>query len=180
MEGRGNDDRKCCTMIWIIENFRYSCQESHDSLSSPIFDFESLENTKWYLYLFPREHFLEIENVINIFVCRDVEGAKLINLDIEIVLSSMNGTIYKEECFKDVCFDKDYYQHVSANIERRKILHLNENVFLRNDSLMVQCRLWRTDDATLKGEQIIARTVVEIERRSFYLGYKLSDFKSNF
>ncbi|GIY75725.1 TD and POZ domain-containing protein 5 [Caerostris darwini] len=177
MEGRGNDGRKCCTIIWIIENFRYSCHESHGSLASPIFDFESLENTKWYLYLFPREHFLEIENVINIFVCRDVKGPKLINLDIEIVISSTNGTIYKKECLRDVCFDKDYYQHLSANIERCEIHDSNKNVFLQKDSLMVQCRMWRTDGEALKGEQFIARTVVEIERRSFiwYIKYLTSN-----
>ncbi|GIY75724.1 TD and POZ domain-containing protein 1-like [Caerostris darwini] len=94
-------------------------------------------------------------------------GPKLINLDFELVFSSMTGTVYKKECLRDVCFDEDDHQHVNATTKRCNIYHSNKNVFLRKDSLVVQCRMWRTDGATLKGEQIIARTVVEIVRRSF-------------
>ncbi|GIY22217.1 TD and POZ domain-containing protein 5 [Caerostris extrusa] len=45
---------------------------------------------------------------------------------------------------------------------------------------MVQCSMWRTDGEELKGEQIIARTVVEIERRSFIWDIKYLTSKQIF
>ncbi|GIY16883.1 TD and POZ domain-containing protein 3 [Caerostris darwini] len=110
-----------------------------------------------------------MEDEIDIFVCRDEGGPELIKLNLEIVLSSMNGTIYKKECLKDARFDEKTFQRVHTNIKRCKILDQNskKKVLMQNESLMVQCRMWRSDGEELKGEQFIARTVVEIERRSF-------------
>ncbi|GIY39911.1 speckle-type POZ protein-like B [Caerostris extrusa] len=178
MAGRGSDGRKCSTIIWIIENFRFYWQNLEECLISPIFDFENLENTKWHLSLYPRGHVWEDD--IDIVVIRGMGGPKLINLDFEIVFSSMTGTVYKKECLRDVCFDEDGHQHVYATTKRCKISHSNKNLFLRKESLVVQCRMWRTDGATLKGEQIIARTVAEIQRRSFIWDIKYLTLNQSF
>ncbi|GIZ00768.1 TD and POZ domain-containing protein 5 [Caerostris extrusa] len=165
MAGRGNEDRKCCTIIWIIDNFRYCWQELDGFMESPIFDFESLENTKWHLKLYPRGS--EAENFIDLCLRRDEAGPELITVDIELVISSMNGTGYRKKYLISEDCEKDPYYNLYTIINRSKLLDSNKNRFLQKDSLLVQLRMWRTDGKELKGEQFIARTVVEIERRSF-------------
>ncbi|GIZ00758.1 speckle-type POZ protein-like B [Caerostris extrusa] len=165
MAGRGNDDRKCCTMIWIIENFRYCCQKFEGFMDSPIIDFESLENTKWHLRLYPRGS--EAENYIDLCLRRDMGGPERITLDFELVISSMNGSGYRRIYLKGQKFYETFYKKVLERIDRCKVFEAKKNMFLKNESMLVQCRMWRTDGKELKGEQFIARTVVEIERRSF-------------
>ncbi|GIY33008.1 TD and POZ domain-containing protein 5 [Caerostris darwini] len=165
MAGRGNDDRKSCTIIWIIENFRYCWQKFRGFMDSPIFDFESLENTKWHLRLFPRGS--KSENYIDVCLRRDEGGPELITLDFELVISSMNGSEYRRIYLEGQRFYETSYKKVLEMIDRCKVFEAKKNMFLKNESLLIQCRMWRTDGKELKEEQFIARTVAEIERGSF-------------
>ncbi|GIZ00759.1 hypothetical protein CEXT_639851 [Caerostris extrusa] len=147
MEGAGNDDRKSCTIIWIIENFRYCSQEFDGFMDSPIFDFESLENIKWHLRLLPRGS--EAENYIDLCLRRDEEGPELITLDCELVISSMNGSGYRKKYLISKDFEKHHINRYTI-IKRSKVLDSNKNRFLQKDSLLVQFRMWRTDGKELK------------------------------
>ncbi|GIY19770.1 TD and POZ domain-containing protein 1 [Caerostris extrusa] len=53
MASDNNSERKGFTITWIIENFKYSTYRYGEILESPTFVVDTMEETKWRLFLYP-------------------------------------------------------------------------------------------------------------------------------
>ncbi|GIX69126.1 hypothetical protein CEXT_143131 [Caerostris extrusa] len=52
MASENNSERKGFTMTWIIDNFKYFTYGEY--VESPTFIVDTMEETKWCLYIYPR------------------------------------------------------------------------------------------------------------------------------
>ncbi|GIY55347.1 TD and POZ domain-containing protein 5 [Caerostris darwini] len=161
------DERKCCTILWTIENFSYYL-EKEASLESPTILLECLEKTKWSLVLWLAG--ILPKNLIIMNLKRNLKctGPDNITLNVDMALLLMNGSVLHQKLSEEsITFQKCQYHAINTCLLREEILDVIRNKLLPKDSLIVQCRIWRTDGETMKEETFFARTVVEIERKSF-------------
>ncbi|GIY94679.1 TD and POZ domain-containing protein 1 [Caerostris extrusa] len=95
-------------------------------------------------------------------------GPDNITLNVDMALLLMDGSVLHQELSeKSITFQKCQYHAINTCLLREEILDVIRNKLLPEDSLKVQCRIWRADGETMEEETFFARTVVEIERKSF-------------
>ncbi|GFY53129.1 hypothetical protein TNIN_190641 [Trichonephila inaurata madagascariensis] len=64
-------ENKCFTYTWNIENFSYSWQKNRECISSPVFNVDTMEKTKWRLDLYPNGCLKNARDYISFFLKRE-------------------------------------------------------------------------------------------------------------
>ncbi|KAF8771305.1 TD and POZ domain-containing protein 5 [Argiope bruennichi] len=168
MASKVEEERKGFIFEWKIKNFSYCWHRKGDYLESPSFVVDSLDGTKWKLSVFPRGH--TDGNYIGLFLKRDTNcNGPNTAISIEVVLSILSwndlgpdhvmrnsATLTKGANFGYPSFQK-----------RKDIFMLNKDIFLPEDTLVVCCKMWKSDGKSLTIEKCFATTHITVGRRSF-------------
>ncbi|GBM11914.1 Speckle-type POZ protein [Araneus ventricosus] len=175
MECKFDTNRKGFNFIWILENFEYCGQKVNQVLSSPRFIVDTIERTKWSLWIYPRGY--ESESWISLYLCReaDSKGSSTIEVDFELAFLASDGSVltsyidYKRAFLKD-----DNWGFPS--FEERESVFVKRSTFLPQGALTIQCRMWKSTGEVERNGQCIARTRIGAERKAFL--WKIHNFST--
>ncbi|GBM17860.1 hypothetical protein AVEN_260185-1 [Araneus ventricosus] len=163
-------ERKCFTFIWKVENVSYCWLKEYESTESPWFVVDEIEGTKWRLLLTVRcgeggkyvQLWLESspasKSEENTVFARELD---ILALDGRVLLSSNNNN----------CPSKNPTLRV-----KREDLFVVRSEFLPQDTLTARVRIWKSDGGMLENVHSVARTIIEVEKRSFT--WKVLNFSS--
>ncbi|CAL1294621.1 unnamed protein product [Larinioides sclopetarius] len=168
-------NRKCFTFVWILENFEYCGQKTGQSLKSPTFIVDTIERTKWSLWICPRGY--ESESWISIFLCReeDSKGSAIIEIDYELAFLASDGSILaSRNVYKDEFSKPQTYGF--SEFHKREYVFSKRSTFLPQGMLTVRCRIWKDIGEVECNGQCIARTRISVERKTFL--WKIHNFSS--
>ncbi|GIY26994.1 TD and POZ domain-containing protein 1 [Caerostris extrusa] len=166
MASNDNSERKGFTITWIIENFKYSKYRNGDRLESPTFVVDTMEKTKWFLYVFPR--FFNIEDDLSLGLVRmlDCKGPRSIKIDCKCELLTADGWIAGEyNLIKQRVFKKDCVSFGSFPL-KYGIPADELEYFLPNGTLTVRCKMWKCSEEIKNDGYCTARTRTGVEKKS--------------
>ncbi|KAF8771301.1 TD and POZ domain-containing protein 5 [Argiope bruennichi] len=153
---------------WKIKNFNYCWQKKGDYLRSPSFVSDALEGTKWNLVLFPRGR--TDGNYISLNLRRDLNcNGPNIRISIEIELSSVSWVTFKSDhtMRSSATFSKGSGFGFPRFQKRKDIFMLNKDIFLPEDTLIICCKMWRSDSKSPMIERYLATTHITVGRMKF-------------
>ncbi|GBM11950.1 Speckle-type POZ protein B [Araneus ventricosus] len=163
---------KCFTFTWNLEHVSYCLQKKDVAIESPPFVVESIDDTKWYLSLYPRGE--EDGNYIGFFLFRETNGKKahevLIKYKLEFIkkdgsaLTTGNTTEYN--------FSENHGRGYPHFEKREDVFVTKRSIFLPQDTLTARCRIWKSDGEMAEDVQCFARTRIGVQRRSFLWNVK--------
>ncbi|GIY68448.1 speckle-type POZ protein [Caerostris extrusa] len=164
MEGKKEDERKCFSFTWLLENASYCFQKEGEEIKSPSFRIQWVEPSDWRLSLYPRG--FEDGSNIGVFLYREDDDTSIFKItDFEISLLAVDGTT--------LTFSKseqNFYSQQSIgfpNFARRKqIFNEEKSNFLPNDTLRIRCRIWSVLGNIKENVECYARTRIAVEWRS--------------
>ncbi|CAL1284048.1 unnamed protein product [Larinioides sclopetarius] len=164
-------ERKCFTFIWKVENVSYCWLKEYESIESPWFVVDEIEGTKWRLLLTVRcgegGNFVQLwlesspgsKSEENTVFTRELD---ILALDGRALLSNNN--------------DKSPSKNPTLRIKREDLFVIRKSEFLSQDTLTARVRIWKSDGGVVKNVHSVARTIIEVEKRSFT--WKVRDFSS--
>ncbi|XP_055952083.1 speckle-type POZ protein-like isoform X4 [Argiope bruennichi] len=153
---------------WKIKNFNYCWQKKGDYLKSPSFVSDALEGTKWNLVLFPRGR--TDGNYISLNLRRDLNcNGPNTRISIEIELSSVSWVTFKSDhtMRSSATFSKGSGFGFPRFQKRKDIFMLNKDIFLPEDTLIICCKMWRSDSKSPMIERYSATTHITVGRMKF-------------
>ncbi|GFU07237.1 speckle-type POZ protein A [Nephila pilipes] len=165
MASTDKNNSKCFLFTWIIENFSYCWQKKGERIISPSFIVETMERTKWNLWLYPAGE--SDDEYINLFLHRleDSKGSCVIKIEFEFSLIAENESPLKSTSVLNSSFGKGSNWGL-PKFEKRKIFQLQKRRYLPKDTLTICCKIWSCTGMKQDG-RCVARTRIGIERRSF-------------
>lgn len=148
------------SFIWTIQNFSYCLQQHGESLPSPYFVVDTLGQTEWRLKLYPKGEL----NPTTIRIDLTYSAAsKQRPIEINYVLSirSINGAFKKFLARKYIfATAKGYGSPCSLTPAQL----FKRGVYLDNDTLTVQCRMWGSTVDRLTFYKGYAKTIIGVEK----------------
>ncbi|KAG8181573.1 hypothetical protein JTE90_017323 [Oedothorax gibbosus] len=150
------------TFIWKIENFSFCPHnEEYHGLESPRFNVESLDNSEWYLSIFPGK----APVTCHVYRPNNKEEPEFIRTNFMYSFVTADGTHWHWCEMKDLNLKKGT---LSGYIEMDRRIRNFKDIFLPNDTLTVVLHMWKSDDcATTINTRCTARTSISVERRLF-------------
>ncbi|GFY42348.1 hypothetical protein TNIN_420161 [Trichonephila inaurata madagascariensis] len=143
---------------WEIENFGFCWQQKKESIYSPVFSAESIENTKWRINLYPQgmEGYF-----VACYLYKESNDEKPLDIEIyyDFIFLNANNSVLSEICNNQDTFEK------GLGYGFRKFI-AKEDLILPHDILTVRCKLRSCKNTTNVVEQF-ARTVVRVDQKSF-------------
>ncbi|GFY37239.1 hypothetical protein TNIN_496211 [Trichonephila inaurata madagascariensis] len=163
-------------MEWSIENYNYFWHNKGENLFSPIFAAILMENTKWRLILYPSGD--ENDRNISYKLYREVdEGPENIVINYCLEVLGKDSSALKTKCMFKETFTKGLYSNNPECLaEKKQIMESERNIFLPINSLTILCKIARNDKRSIESEHVCAKTVINIEKRSFK--WAVQEFKS--
>lgn len=157
----------CFTFMWNIENFSFSPHGENDCLESPRFTIEFLDDTEWYLGIFPGRH------PVTCHVYRPDNGAdaEFVTTNYMYAFDTADGTPKYWCDMRNLTFKK------GTNLGYIEMDRRNKNfreIYLPNDTLTVIFHMWKSNDHTTVNTRCTARTRISVERRMF--DYQIRSF----
>ncbi|GFS95074.1 speckle-type POZ protein B [Nephila pilipes] len=159
--------QKCFLFTWIIENFSYCWQKKGERIISPSFIVETMERTKWNLWLYPAGG--SDDKHISLFLHRleDSKGSCVIKIEFEFSLLAENESPLKSTSVFNSSFCKGSNCWGLRKFEKIVIIQLQKVRYLPKDTLTVCCKIWSSTGIMKQDGRCVARTRIGIERRSF-------------
>ncbi|KAG8196217.1 hypothetical protein JTE90_007942 [Oedothorax gibbosus] len=149
------------TFIWKIENFSFCPHGEKEYLLSPRFNVGSLDNSEWYLGIFPSK----APVTCHVYRPDNKDEPEFIKINY------MYSFVTAEGKLQHWCENKDFNFKrgtVSGYIEMDRRIRNFKDIFLPNDTLTVIFRMWKSNDfATTINTRCTARTSIWVERRLF-------------
>ncbi|GFY51590.1 TD and POZ domain-containing protein 3 [Trichonephila inaurata madagascariensis] len=159
----------CVAFYWNIENFSYCWQMVGVNLYSPEFTVDSMEDSEWRLCLAPRGHL--DSNCIGFFLERmPRRGPESIEVEFDLAFLARDGSVIELKQIEKSRFLSSGYDSYKGHYEfanREDVLKIRKEAFLPQDTLRALCKIWRQDKKVMESTQIFARTIINVERRSF-------------
>ncbi|GIY77614.1 speckle-type POZ protein B [Caerostris darwini] len=160
-----NSERKGFTITWIIENIKYSTVRNGERLESPTFIVDTMEETKWSLFLSPILNDGE-DLLLGLRRMSDSKGPSSIKIDIACALLTADGSVAGEYTATK--------QKVSKNDSVvQKLSDLMYVIFadelekiLPNGNLTVRIKMWKCSGEVNNAEYCTARTHIGVEKKS--------------
>lgn len=128
------------SFIWTIQNFSYCLQQNGESLLSPSFAVDALGKDKWCISLYPRGSNLH-KDMLSVYLRRIAFKHFPLEVNFVISIRTIKGTFKKFEVSKDIF--AEISGHGVPNFLTLAQL-FEKGVYLENDALTVQCRMWRS------------------------------------
>ncbi|GFU68668.1 hypothetical protein TNCV_308831 [Trichonephila clavipes] len=150
------------TFIWRIQNFSYNSQNLFPTLSSPLFTFvtNKLERTKWILIL------KTSDDSMSSYIKRDHfdNGPETFTINFEIAFLAPDGSAIKSTIFieEDAQFKRNSV--IPALQLRVEVLLSERDVYLPQDVLTLQCKMWNDRRCCWEVERVYARSTLCTER----------------
>ncbi|GFX18703.1 TD and POZ domain-containing protein 5 [Trichonephila clavipes] len=152
---------------WNIENFSYCWQKIKEGIESPLFTAESIDNSKWRLFINPRGS-SRCGSYIGYFLrrMRD-EGPESLEIDSALEFLSLDGTVIKRMSVIKQTFKKDDGFGYPEVEKREDVVVKDRDCFLPFDALSVRCRIKRSRTNPVETAELFARTIISVEKRCF-------------
>ncbi|GBM31319.1 Speckle-type POZ protein B [Araneus ventricosus] len=159
-------NRKGFTFIWILENFEYCEQKTGQFLKSPTFIVDTIERTKWSLWICPRGY--KSESWISLFLGReeDSKGPATIEVDYEVAFLASDGAVLKSLSIHKHAFPKPQ-TYGFIEFQKRESVFAKQSTFLPQGTLTIRCRIWKGSGEVKFDGQCVARTRIGVERKAF-------------
>ncbi|GIY14334.1 uncharacterized protein CDAR_78571 [Caerostris darwini] len=125
--------RRTFTVTWIIDNFEYCIQKEGERIKSPTFVADILANTKWSLWIYPRQG-----DYIFLYLYResDSKGPLEIKINYEFALLTADGSCHLFDTTEEN-FSTSSYSN-STFVDQDNLF----TDFLPNGNLIVRCKMW--------------------------------------
>ncbi|GFQ66651.1 TD and POZ domain-containing protein 3 [Trichonephila clavata] len=140
-----------------------------ENLYSPEFAVDSMEDSDWRLCLAPRGHLGS--NCISFFLERmPRRGPESIEVEFDLAFLARDGSVLELKQIERSRFLSSGYDSYKGHYEfanRDDVLKIRKEAFLPQDTLRTLCKIWRQDKKVMESTQIFARTIINVERRSF-------------
>ncbi|GFR07479.1 TD and POZ domain-containing protein 5 [Trichonephila clavata] len=152
---------------WNIENFSYCWQKIKEGIESPLFTAESIDNSKWRLFINPRGS-SRCGSYIGYFLrrMRD-DGPEILEIDSALEFLSMDGSVIKRMSVSKQIFKQDDGFGYPEVEKREDVIVKDRDCFLPFDTLSVRCRIRRSRTNPVETAELFARTIISVEKRCF-------------
>ncbi|GBM73846.1 TD and POZ domain-containing protein 5 [Araneus ventricosus] len=176
MATKTDDDANGCIFLWKIENISRCYLKMKQEIIRPIFIADALEGTKWSLWLYPMGD--TDENYVDCYLYRerDCSGPNVIEIGCELAILDKDGSFLTERIRSKFSLKKGQYIGFQKYVERKRVFVTEREAFLPDDSLTVQCTIWRKDETPIKTKKLSARTVFKVNQRSFV--WRIDEFST--
>ncbi|GIX69143.1 speckle-type POZ protein [Caerostris extrusa] len=166
MASDNNSERKGFTITWIIENFKYSTYRYGEILESPTFVVDTMEETKWRLFLcLVFDDAVEDDLLLDLRRMLDSKGPPSIKIDIEYALLTEDGWVFTQRNVTEKEFMK--YSKISFHSFNLNEIYADEpEKILPNDKLTVRCKMWKCCGEINNDGYCTARTHIGVEKQS--------------
>ncbi|GBM60124.1 Protein roadkill, partial [Araneus ventricosus] len=127
----------------------------------------SLYGTIWSLCLFPKG--VKNENSATVVLKREHEhcGPNVIQVKYQITLLDKDGSVLEDKLIWENDFRRENSVFFYVCKRQEKVSDSEGKSFLPDDTLTVQCKIWKKDEEPIVSELLSARTVFKVQRRSF-------------
>ncbi|CAL1294596.1 unnamed protein product [Larinioides sclopetarius] len=161
--------KKSFTFTWKLENVSFCVQKTGAVIRSPSFVVDSVDQTKWYLGLYPRGKV--DRNYIGFYLYRDADskGAEKVEIrfQLELVANHVSAQdTFKYEFLKNLAYGTQIFE------KREEVFVTKRSVFLPQDTLTARCKIWKSDGEMAEDMQCFARTRIGVQKRSFLWNVK--------
>ncbi|GIX97871.1 TD and POZ domain-containing protein 5 [Caerostris extrusa] len=166
-ENRGNMERSdtpLFTYLWKIKNFNFC--SARVTLTSPEFVVEGLNNTRWALYLRPRDTSEEEAEVTYYLHRMDNAGPETLTLDYRLSLVDVKGSSLKHAMFRSYSFKRNGRDGCAAHVLRDEVVVEKKSSYLADDTLMIRCEMWRVGQEETRVGHCVAHSHIGVERVS--------------
>ncbi|GBM11938.1 Speckle-type POZ protein B [Araneus ventricosus] len=165
-------EEKCFTFIWKLENVSYCVEGKDEAIYSPEFVVDSINETKWFLGLYPRGE--EDGNYIGFFLFRgpDSKGAVPKKMKFEFAFINNNGSVLTSRKAAINDFLESEGHGFPDLAEREEVFNTKRSAFLPQDILTARCRIWKSDGEMAEDVRCFARTRIGVQRISFFWNVK--------
>ncbi|GIY46699.1 speckle-type POZ protein [Caerostris darwini] len=167
MASNNNSERKGFTIMWIIENFKYSTYRYEVGLQSPTFVVDTMEETKWRLFLY---HIFYDDNIEKdlLFGLRRMphsKGPQSIKIRCECALLTADGWVGTQCNVTEQGFTK--YSSVTFQSFNRKGISADEpEKIFPNGNLTFRFKMWKCSGEIDSDGYCTARTLIGVEKKS--------------
>ncbi|GIX93841.1 speckle-type POZ protein [Caerostris darwini] len=167
MASNNNSGRKGFTITWIIENIDYYRVNNGDCLESPTFIVDTMEETKWCLFVFPIFNDDDVEDLL--FGLRrmpDSKGPPSIKIDIEYAILTAGGWVAGEYTVtKQKVFKNDSVVQTLSDLMYVLSAEECEKSFPK-DNLTIRIKMWKCSGEINNDGYCMARTHIGVEKKS--------------
>ncbi|GIY13413.1 speckle-type POZ protein B, partial [Caerostris darwini] len=168
MASNNNPERKVFTIKWIIENFKYSTLKCTHGLRSPTFIVDTMEKTKWCLFVCLEFYDIEFGVLVSgLQRMPDCKGPPSITIDGECALLTVDGLVAREYNFREEEVSKNghvFFESFTPTWEMSADVVEN---FFPNGTLTVRCKIWKCCGEINNDAYCTARTHIGVEKKSF-------------
>ncbi|KAF8787835.1 TD and POZ domain-containing protein 1 [Argiope bruennichi] len=175
-----NDETIGCTFQWKIENISHCWLTKGRCTESPVFTADAPKGTKWTLRFYPMG--CNNENELEFYLYRQTDdaGEKIVRVNYLLAFVDKSGSILHEiNGFANQGFRKGKLFGFREFLKRDYVFVSEKEAYLPEDTLTVQCTLWENEKKPDKVKHLYARTVYNVNRRSFLWRIeKFSDLRS--
>ncbi|GBM09567.1 Speckle-type POZ protein [Araneus ventricosus] len=170
-------EEKCFTFMWRLENVNFCLEKKDASIRSPDFVVDSIDETKWYLGLYPRGE-TQYENCVGFFLFRhaDSKGDAQVSINYELAFIAKDGAVLTPWKANKHDYPKNQGQGFPRFQKRGDVFITKRSAFLPQDTLTARCRIWKSVGEMTDDVRCIARTRIGVEKRSFL--WKLENFST--
>ncbi|GIY22802.1 TD and POZ domain-containing protein 3 [Caerostris extrusa] len=167
MASNYNFERKGFTITWIIDNFKYSTLKCRESVRSPTFIVDTIEKTKWNLFLYPTLHYnLEEGFSLGLWRMSDSKGPPRIKIDCECALLTAHGGVDGKYGFREKEVSKNDSVFFDSFTPTCGISADELENFFPNGTLTVRCKMWKCSGEINNDGYCTARTHIGVEKKS--------------
>ncbi|GFY61334.1 speckle-type POZ protein B [Trichonephila inaurata madagascariensis] len=132
---------KGLTFHWKIEHFSCLWHKTGENITSPVFIADSVEKTKWCLWLYPKGDLNETYVACYLQRLPSTKGPNSISINYELSFISENSILQPSVTLEDV-FENGQIKGKREFMKQEKF-HSHTNLFPK-DTLTVICRIWRS------------------------------------
>ncbi|CAL1291742.1 unnamed protein product [Larinioides sclopetarius] len=138
-----DEDKEEFFFRWQIKNFSFATNPTGKAIRSPEFVTEILDDTKWYLSIYPNGK--EDGEFVDIFVtrCGEDDGGVQIPIIFTIELEAADSTRQERRVSLESIFKRNSTWGFEQYIRRKTLLEDMKSTFLPDDILTIHCKLER-------------------------------------
>ncbi|KAG8183726.1 hypothetical protein JTE90_002791 [Oedothorax gibbosus] len=151
--------------IWRIENFSKCVLEEGESLTSPKFVVADMQNTAWYLSLYPR-HMAGRKEYVECYLFRDTVDGGPRSMSISYSVSFVKTKDRDNTELFQMEFIHGQFGSTFVKYHRKEIFD-NRSLFLPKDTLIIECHLQKDTIFKMAKVECTATTRITVERIHF-------------
>ncbi|GBM04521.1 TD and POZ domain-containing protein 3 [Araneus ventricosus] len=161
------NDEKCITIFWKIENITYISEKFDGNINSPSFVLDVMDETTWNLELYARGE-EESRDYIGIYLKREEDASATANIELlcKLAVIGKDGSVQEADMFECSFLKGEGYGGLEF-VRRQEIYGTKRSVFLPQDTLTVRCRIWKKGESILQDVRCFVRTRIGVEKSSF-------------